>query len=572
MFVDLKFYLKASNFASLFLGGMSVSMFVFAVFLGFGCEGWLVVVELVEGESVVGDFSLVFDWVGTSFSSVVCLISMCVLRFSSSYMSGDEHLGRFVWLVMLFVLSMNLLVFICSLPALLLGWDGLGLVSFCLVIYYQNRKSLGAGMITGLMNRVGDTLLLFSIVIMFSMGHWNFLGFWVCAGGWLVCLMVVVAGMTKSAQMPFSSWLPAAMAAPTPVSALVHSSTLVTAGVFILIRFYPFLCCYEFFNSFLVFVSVVTMTMAGYSAVFEWDMKKVIALSTLSQLGMMMLALGMGMPYVALFHLYTHALFKALLFLSAGEIIHVLGGKQDMRLIGGVGAEMPLTVGCLNVANLSLCGVPFLSGFYSKDLILEALIVGPSGVVMVGMGVVASFLTVLYTVRLSFNILWGSGTESFSGISDENSVSTTPMIVLCSGALWSGCIFQSSFFSLGEHFVVSFWVKGGILVLVGVSFWLCFVGVLGGGSSVSYGGAVLWFSSSMWFLSSLSVVPMISWGLGMGHSVLKGVDQGWNEIVGGQGVLGALKVVSSACEVWVNKMLVGYMLFVLLVGVGVVFI
>ena len=188
----------------------------------------------------------------------------------------------------------------------------------------------------------------------------------------LIGRLVILAAMTKRAQIPFSSWLPAAIAAPTPVSALVHSSSLVTAGVYLLIRF-NILLVNNWLGQFLLLISGLTIFMAGLGANFEFDLKKIIALSTLSQLGLIIRILAIGFYKLAFFHLLTHALFKALLFICAGAIIHNINNTQDIRLIGGLRIHIPLTSSCLNIANLALCGMPFLAGFYSKDIILEVV-------------------------------------------------------------------------------------------------------------------------------------------------------------------------------------------------------
>jgi NADH-ubiquinone oxidoreductase chain 5 len=216
------------------------------------------------------------------------------------------------------------------------------------------------------------------------------------AGG--LMLSVVLAAMTKRAQMPFSAWLPAAMAAPTPVSALVHSSTLVTAGVYLLIRFSNLL---EIRN-FLFWVGVLTMFISGLGANFEIDLKKIIALSTLSQLGLIIMSLGLGIADIAFFHLMTHALFKSLLFLCAGVFIHSIGDTQDIRLIGGLITSCPVTTFYFIGCSMALCGFPFLSGFYSKDLILEKLIMGDTNLFIFTMVVVGTLMTLTYSVRLVY--------------------------------------------------------------------------------------------------------------------------------------------------------------------------
>jgi NADH-ubiquinone oxidoreductase chain 5 len=214
-------------------------------------------------------------------------------------------------------------------------------------------------------------------------------------------MLIVFAGITKRAQIPFSSWLPAAIAAPTPVSALVHSSTLVTAGVYLLIRF-NFLIVETSLGFFLLLISGLTIFMAGLGANFEFDLKKIIALSTLSQLGLIIRILSLGFFKLAFFHLLTHALFKALLFICAGVIIHNIKNSQDIRDIGKLVIFIPLTLICLNVANLALCGLPFLSGFYSKDLILEIVLIRNINIFSYFLFFFSTGLTVIYSLRLFY--------------------------------------------------------------------------------------------------------------------------------------------------------------------------
>lgn len=217
----------------------------------------------------------------------------------------------------------------------------------------------------------------------------------------VICAIAILAALTKSAQIPFSSWLPAAIAAPTPVSALVHSSTLVTAGVYLLIRFRNLFTDTEL-GKFLLLISGLTIFIAGLGANFEFDLKKIIALSTLSQLGLIMRILAIGFYKLAFFHLLTHALFKALLFMCAGAIIHNIKNSQDIRDMGSLTIYMPLTVSCLNIANLALCGFPFLAGFYSKDIILEIVLISELNLFSVFLFFFSTGLTVRYSFRLFY--------------------------------------------------------------------------------------------------------------------------------------------------------------------------
>nr|QGW36201.1 NADH dehydrogenase subunit 5 [Monodonta labio] len=547
---------KSSSVSSLMLFSYVAGLFPFIIY--FFCSGSCILLEweIFSASSSNMSLSLIFDSVGVSFSGVVCFISACVMMFSSSYMSGDIFLSRFTALVMMFVLSMNLLVFIPNLVALLIGWDGLGIVSFALVVYYQNTKSLAAGMLTALANRVGDVMLLLSIGFCVIQGHWNILFMWDNSFSPVVVFCVVVAGMTKSAQIPFSAWLPAAMAAPTPVSALVHSSTLVTAGVFLLIRFFPFLSSFSGFSVGLLFVSVLTLLMAGVGANYEYDLKKVIALSTLSQLGVMMMSLGLGMPYLALFHLYTHALFKAMLFLCAGAIIHNNSNSQDLRQLGNLWCQMPLTVSCLNVANLALCGAPFMSGFYSKDLILETSLFSPCNFLMVVLIFLATGMTAAYSLRLSIYSLWGHSNHLPLHCNyDEDSRVTWPVMMLSSISMVGGSALQVTVLEFNEQIVLPLSCKLLTICVTVVGGWLAVVMWASPGLGEVKGGLGLSFNSMMWFLAPLSTQPMILGPLMSGRSLFKSLDQGWLELLGGQGVFMLSSSGSSKSQVFQSKLL-----------------
>nr|YP_010547136.1 NADH dehydrogenase subunit 5 [Maoricolpus roseus]UYK51650.1 NADH dehydrogenase subunit 5 [Maoricolpus roseus] len=538
--------LKASSVSSMFL--LSYSGVLFPVTCYFMMKDISILYEwtILDMSTCCMSAMFILDPLSLSFSNTVCLISGAVMAFSSSYMATDPFLKRFTWLVMLFVLSMNFLVFIPSLPALLLGWDGLGIVSFALVIYYQNMKSLGAGMLTVLANRVGDVMILLSIGMLVLTGYWSIMMTWdFYLSSWLAfCIMI--AGMTKSAQIPFSAWLPAAMAAPTPVSALVHSSTLVTAGIFLFIRFYPSLIQWDFFKPSLLLISVLTLLMAGIGANYENDLKKVIALSTLSQLGVMMMALAIGAPFLALFHLYTHALFKALLFLCAGAVIHSSLNNQDLRFSGLMGKHLPLTITCMNIANLSLCGAPFLSGFYSKDLILELSLAAPTSSFMVALIFLATGMTSAYSLRLSFSTLWGpnQGTPLHGKMESDPYINMSTML-LATCAIFGGAFFQSvytpfnpdPFFLPQSHKSLTMVV---ILLGLALAFHLWTMDF-----NFKKQSKTKIFFNTMWLLTPLSSQPLTKFSMLLGTKMMKSVDQGWLEIAGGQGTF---KVISEASK------------------------
>nr|YP_009154096.1 NADH dehydrogenase subunit 5 [Gandalfus puia]AKC99381.1 NADH dehydrogenase subunit 5 [Gandalfus puia] len=503
------------------------------------------VVDVVEWEMMSLNssyivFTLVLDWVSLLFLCFVCLISSSVLYYSGSYMIEDKTFNRFMYIVLAFVVSMSMMVLSPNLISILLGWDGLGLVSYALVIYYQNEKSANAGMLTVLSNRVGDVAILLSIGLMSSLGGWNFLVYSNYMNDeWLgLKFFLVLAAMTKSAQIPFSAWLPAAMAAPTPVSALVHSSTLVTAGVYLMIRFSPALMS-SGVQSGLLIISCLTMFMAGLGANFEYDLKKIIALSTLSQLGMMLSILALGYPDLAFFHLLSHALFKALLFMCAGVVIHSVSGYQDIRCMGSLVEFMPLSVSFMTIANLALCGFPFLAGFYSKDMILEVAFMSWVNFIAFFLYILATGLTVMYTMRLIFFSLSGSfNLGSLNNISDEDSIMTNSMVVLGLGAIFGGGMLSWLMFPEPYMICMSDFMKSLVLV---ISFIGGAIGYIFNKVNISYSlkGLVNYefvvMAGSMWFMPFLSSSKNSELSFVSGEVLQKVGDKGWHEYFGGQG-------------------------------------
>nr|YP_009907728.1 NADH dehydrogenase subunit 5 [Amphioctopus neglectus]QLI52213.1 NADH dehydrogenase subunit 5 [Amphioctopus neglectus] len=542
--------LKLEVFFSFLLMSNFFIMFMLFMYMVLNNCSYMISWEIFNVMSLFVELDILLDWVSCSFSSLVCLISSSICIFSVSYMKGDLNVKRFMMILMLFVLSMNFLIFIPSFVSLILGWDGLGLVSFCLVIYYQNNKSLSAGMLTVLMNRVGDCFILAGISIMSFMGHWNYLCIWYFWFFEICMIFVVIAGMTKSAQIPFSSWLPAAMAAPTPVSALVHSSTLVTAGVFLLIRFYNHLVEVAFFCNFLLFISIMTTFMSGLCAIYEYDMKKVIALSTLSQLGVMMMSLGLKMPMLALFHLYTHAMFKALLFLCGGNIIHNFFGMQDIRDLKGISYMLPFTSIIFNISNMALCGFPFLAGFYSKDLIIEMVLTSNMNMLIGIFSLFGVCLTMLYSMRLSMYMIWGDvKSVVYENMNDNDLYVIVSMLILCMGALFGGFMLQSLVIYFNEVIIMPTMYKLMVSFLLMFSLLFSFSLWMFGLNKMSY-DLIYWCNSKMWFMSSLSGYPFMMMMKNITNMNLKVVDMGWLEMLGGQGILKMIKKLMYVMEWW----------------------
>nr|YP_010693795.1 NADH dehydrogenase subunit 5 [Photinus signaticollis]WCD24462.1 NADH dehydrogenase subunit 5 [Photinus signaticollis] len=540
------------------------SLLLFFLSLQFLMMDYLVMIEyeLLSLNSSFVCLTFLFDWISLMFMSFVLFISSMVIYYSDEYMMGENNLNRFIILVVLFVFSMMMMILSPNLISILLGWDGLGLVSFCLVIFYQNIKSLNAGMITALSNRIGDVAILLSIAWMLNYGSWNFL-FYIeimKSDGVMniISLLIVLAAFTKSAQIPFSSWLPAAMAAPTPVSSLVHSSTLVTAGVYLLIRFSP--CFSNELMFFGLFISSLTMFMAGLGANFEFDLKKIIALSTLSQLGLMMSVLFLGDSKLAFFHLLSHALFKALLFMCAGCMIHNLMNNQDIRNMGSMIQSMPLTCSFFNICNFSLCGLPFLSGFYSKDLILEFMSMGSFNMYMYIIFYFSIGLTVSYTVRLCYYSMYKNyNFFTFSSLNDQGYLMLQGMGGLIFFVVFMGSVLSWMMFFTPYFICLSFMMKIMTLILImfGVVLGLLAEYFMNMKFKIIYS---LFFFSSLWNLSMISTYGVNFYPLKISGHYNKLIDQGWSEYFGVKGLSEFLKNKTSISMIFVNNSLKVYLL------------
>nr|WBK02752.1 NADH dehydrogenase subunit 5 [Negha inflata] len=488
-------------------------------------------------------YIFLFDWMSLLFMSFVFYISSMVIYYSNDYMSEDMSKNRFLYLVILFVVSMMMMIVSPNLISILVGWDGLGLVSYCLVIYYQNEKSFNAGMLTVLSNRIGDVCLLIGIGWMLNYGSWNFYifseYFLSMYESKFIMFMVLIAGMTKSAQIPFSAWLPAAMAAPTPVSALVHSSTLVTAGVYLLIRFSNLLEGSIFFDV-LLLIGCLTMFMSGMGANYEFDLKKIIALSTLSQLGLMMSILSLGFMKLAFFHLLTHALFKALLFMCAGMIIHCFGNVQDIRYMGKLMNFMPITLICMNISNLALCGLPFLAGFYSKDLILEMMSLSSVNFLIYFLFYISTGLTVSYSMRLVYYLMINNfNYYSFSMINENSKFMLIGMMGLVFMAIFGGSMMMWIMFSWESMILLTLLMKLMVIIVIIMGLWLGYELSLMKINNQLFSltqKKMVNFLGTMWYMPIVFSYGISKKFLEESNNLNNLIDYGWSELLGVQGL------------------------------------
>ena len=438
----------------------------------------IVIASWINSGSLEVNWSMKIDSLSAVMLVVVTLVSALVHIYSIGYMSHDPHKPRFMAFLSLFTFAMLMLVTADNFIQLFFGWEGVGLCSYFLIGFWFKKESANAAAIKAfVVNRVGDfgfALGIFLIFYLFGTVNYSevfeqiptivdqrliFLGIGVNAID-LISLLLFIGAMGKSAQILLHTWLPDAMEGPTPVSALIHAATMVTAGVFLVVRCSPI---YEYSELALNIITVVGMSTAFFAAsiaLVQTDIKKVIAYSTCSQLGYMFFAAGVGAYNVAMFHLFTHAFFKALLFLGSGSVIHAFKDEQDINNMGGIWKKLPYTYILMIIGTLALTGFPLLSGFYSKDAIIEfAYLSGKTtGFYAAGVGVFTAFLTSIYSWRLIFKTFHGEYNNKEIKIEDTHEsplVMIIPLILLAIGAIFAGFIFKELFIS--ESGINNFW-------------------------------------------------------------------------------------------------------------------
>ena len=423
-------------------------------------------------------WSIDIDALSSVMLVVVTLVSSLVHIYSIGYMSDDPHKQRFMSYLSLFTFSMLMLVTSDNFLQLFFGWEGVGLCSYFLIGFWFRKESANAAAIKAfVVNRVGDfgfALGIFLIFYLFGTVNYDevfelvpsilnkdlsFLGINVNAIN-LICVLLFIGAMGKSAQIFLHTWLPDAMEGPTPVSALIHAATMVTAGVFLVVRCSPI---FEYSPLALNLVTIIGMSTAFFAATIalvQDDIKKIIAYSTCSQLGYMFFAAGVGAYNVAMFHLFTHAFFKALLFLGSGSVIHSFKNEQNINAMGGVWKKLPYTWTLMVIGTLALTGFPFLSGFYSKDAIIEFAYLSGSatGYFAAGIGIFTAFLTSIYSWRLLFKTFHGNYNNKSidrSSMHESPLIMTIPLIILAIGAIFSGILFKDLF--IGVESSENFW-------------------------------------------------------------------------------------------------------------------
>ena len=464
----------SSNFLNKIYSGVISSLLVFISFIislivlydVYTIENYILYNNFYNWISIDGlniSIGYLIDKFSSVMLSVVLLISFVVHIYSIGYMKEEKDFKRFFSYIALFTFSMILLVMSNNLIQLFIGWEGVGLSSYLLIgFFYKKDSAIKANLKAFLINRIGDMFFIIGIVMIYALfdsfdykiifsnvNYTNFENldtFFSLDYIDFACLFLFIGAMAKSAQIPLHVWLPDSMEGPTPISALIHAATMVTAGIFMVARLSPLYELANITTNFILVTGASTALLIGLIAIFENDIKKIIAYSTISQLGYMVSALGISAYSVSFFHLFTHAFFKALLFLCAGSVIMSLHHNQDITKMGGLRSKLPVTHACFLIGTLCIIGFPFTSGFFSKDLILEIMLYENSMITFIAytMLLLGSLVTTIYSLRLLFTVFYGSYRDGdIEKISEQSLIILVPLIILSILSLISGYLIKT---------------------------------------------------------------------------------------------------------------------------------
>ena len=588
-----------------------LSFVVFYRVINDGYSNNLIIATWINSGSLNANWSINVDALSSVMLVVVTLVSSLVHIYSIGYMSHDPHKQRFMAYLSLFTFAMLTLVTSDNFIQLFFGWEGVGLCSYFLIGFWYKKESANAAAIKAfVVNRVGDfgfALGIFLIFYIFDTVNYDevfqkiplfldnrlvFLGINFKSVD-LICLLLFLGAMGKSAQFLLHTWLPDAMEGPTPVSALIHAATMVTAGVFLVVRCSPIYEYSELALSIITIVGILTAFFAATVALVQSDIKKIIAYSTCSQLGYMFFAAGIGAYNVAMFHLFTHAFFKALLFLGSGSVIHSFKDEQNINQMGGVWKKLPYTYSLMIIGTLALTGFPFLSGFYSKEAIIEfAFLRGNTlGMFAAYSGIFVALLTSIYSWRLIFKTFHGNYNNSKVSIESMHEsplVMLLPLLVLAIGAIFAGILFKGLF--IGHEMSYDFWgssikfleplsIKHSptwflfltpvlVIISIPISFYLFIINKKVVEKLVRMNRPLYLFLKNKWYFDELYDYIFVNPSKRIGHFLWKKIDESIIDRFGPDGISQLIKNFSIRAVKFQSGFIYQYA-FVILIGFSI---
>ena len=588
-----------------------LSFVVFYRVINDGYSNNLIIATWINSGSLNANWSINVDALSSVMLVVVTLVSSLVHIYSIGYMSHDPHKQRFMAYLSLFTFAMLTLVTSDNFIQLFFGWEGVGLCSYFLIGFWYKKESANAAAIKAfVVNRVGDfgfALGIFLIFYIFDTVNYDevfqkiplfldnrlvFLGINFKSVD-LICLLLFLGAMGKSAQFLLHTWLPDAMEGPTPVSALIHAATMVTAGVFLVVRCSPIYEYSELALSIITIVGILTAFFAATVALVQSDIKKIIAYSTCSQLGYMFFAAGIGAYNVAMFHLFTHAFFKALLFLGSGSVIHSFKNEQNINQMGGVWKKIPYTYSLMIIGTLALTGFPFLSGFYSKEAIIEfAFLKGNTlGMYAAYTGIFTALLTSIYSWRLIFKTFHGNYNNSKVSIESMHEsplVMLLPLLVLAIGSIFAGILFKGLF--IGHEMSYDFWgssimflepfstkhpptwflflTPALVIISIPISFYLFIINKKVVEKLVRMNRPLYLFLKNKWYFDELYDYIFVNPSKSIGHFLWKKIDESIIDRFGPDGISQLIKNFSIRAVKFQSGFIYQYA-FVILIGFSI---